>query len=139
MKSLRYNLCLTAYRPPSRKGCFLTPEHKHKIGIGQRGRVTSRLTRLRLSKSLKGMPKSKEWREHLAAAHRGKKISDATRKKMAIAHRGLKHTRAAKDKIGAANRGRKHSPEAIAKMATVRRLYYAQRQQTENDLATVQP
>ena len=122
-----YNLCENAYRPPSRRGCTLTNEHRRKIGQALRGRRQSDQERLAKSLALKGRIFSAQHCQAISRARRGTKASPEARQNMSESHRGFTHTAESKAKIGAANRGHKHTAEAIAKMAQARRLYYAQR------------
>ncbi len=64
--------------------------------------------RKKMSKSLKGKPKSEEHKKKMSNAAKGKVISDETKIKMRDAHIGMTSTEETKQKLSASNSGEKH-------------------------------
>ena len=91
-KSNSYNMCLQAMKPPSRKGCKLTEEHKAKISEAGKGRIHSEESREKRRNALKGKPFSDQHRANISKGKVGSKHSDLTRNKMSESRVGKRKT-----------------------------------------------
>lgn len=81
----------------------------------------SRLTvSQKISKSLKGKPKTEEHKQKIILNHRGtsgKKFSEETKRRMSEAHKGVTHSEESKEKIRQKKLGIPRSKECIEKMS----------------------
>ncbi len=95
--------------PPPR-----SEEHKRNIGLGNKGKIVSKKSRIKISESNKGRnlgktfeeqfgeEKAKKIKEKLRKNHKGmfgRHHSEETKNKLSIAHKGIKHTEEAIEKI----------------------------------------
>lgn len=72
-------------------GCILSEETKRKMSLARKGNSNKSIaTRLKISISLKGKPKSPEHTAKMIASQKGKKLSEETRAKMSAARTGKK-------------------------------------------------
>lgn len=86
-------------------------------GDGSLKRAHTEESKLKMSKSRKGVPKSEEWKRKIAEAHIGRKITEETRQKLIDSHKGKKLSQEQKDKIGLAHKNRYFSPEHRQKIS----------------------
>jgi len=83
-------------------------ETKKKISESQKG---YRAWRYIVAGWNKGIPRTKEEKEHHSKMMLGRKASEETKKKLSIAHKGIMHTDEAKEKIRQRHLGKKFSKE----------------------------
>jgi len=94
-------------------------------GEGSRGRILSKETKLKISKTSEGRPKSKETREKLSKSNKGEKHWNY----------GKKHSEETKRKIGETSKGRFFSAEARKKISDAHKgeknFYYGKHRSEE--------
>lgn len=79
--------------------------------------VRTEETRMKISTSLKGKPKSKKHREHLSAVQKGKHLSEDHRIKISISMMGKIRTEVHRKHLIESNRGKKRSEKTRRKIS----------------------
>lgn len=81
------------------------------------GKSISEITRARRSESLKGIPRTEEWKAKISESQKGKIISPEVRVKISNSLKGKKHSDSTKEKLRISSTGRKHTDEAKLKIS----------------------
>ena len=95
----------------------LSEKTKLKMSATRKGVPKSEETKIRMSKSAKGKIKTAEHLAKVGAGNKGKIISVEQRAKLSAANKGKKHSEETKAKIGAGNKGKIISVEQKSKIS----------------------
>jgi hypothetical protein len=111
-----------------------TEEVRRKISLGQLGRIQTPEHRRKNGDANRGRKHSPEWCQHIREGLLGKKHTQERRRKNSESQRGRKLTPEQRQKIGNASRGRRKSPEALRKMSIFKKMWWANKKSSNNQL-----